>query len=58
MSKLVYVVKIGKSYHPWNKCKIVYEGKDKEDCENWLRENLKMNEHGYIQQVEKVRLKK
>ena len=52
MKKDVYVVKVG-SYHPWLKSKIVYEGKTKEECQEWIYENLTIGQHAYVDKVTK-----
>lgn len=54
----IHVVKTGKSYHPWSKCEIAYIAKDQKDAFNWIDNNLKDDEHGYIQLIEKERLEK
>ena len=52
----VFVVKIG-TYHKWGKSRIVYEADTYEAAKAWLMDHLKVGEHGYIDKIQKVRLK-
>lgn len=54
---MVSVVRQG-TYKSWNPGKIVYEGKDDNDCLKFIEKNLDKYGHLYIDSVKKVRVEK
>lgn len=52
MSEFKTVVKVGKSWLRKETMEVAFIGESEKECERWIKDNLKEDEHAYIEYVE------